>query len=188
MGVFAFFVQLGNRVGLIGKRGVERISGIRPGLAELAIEFFDHETGTTAGNIHHFTHQVGIDALGEVFQTQVNVVDSAVQFGGEVVTQVFRVQMLQVGVGHNEGAAGFGHFLSVHGQESVRINGIRRPETGTGQHRRPEKGMEVNDVFTDEVVQLGVGVGLPESVEINAFGIAQGLEAGHVAQRSTCQL
>lgn len=37
----------------------------------------------------------------------------------------------------------------------------RLTEVAAFQHRRPEQAMEVDDVFTDEVIQLSVGIFLP---------------------------
>ncbi|MNT96665.1 hypothetical protein D3C72_2388170 [compost metagenome] len=42
----------------------------------------------------------------------------------------------------------------------------RFAEVTAFQHRRPEQAVEINDVFTDKVIQLGRGVLTPELVEI----------------------
>ena len=61
----------------------------------------------------------------------------------------------------------------------------RLAEVAAFQHCWPEQAVEVNDVFTDEVIQLGIGIFLPVFVE--AYGVAalvtQILERPHVANR-----
>ena len=61
----------------------------------------------------------------------------------------------------------------------------RLAEVAAFQHCWPEQAVEVNDVFTDEVIQLGIGIFLPVFVE--AYGVAalvtQILEGAHVANR-----
>ena len=49
------------------------------------------------------------------------------------------------------------------------------------QHGRPEQGVEIEDVFADEVVHLGLAVGFEVFVEIDADAVAQVLERRHVA-------
>lgn len=46
----------------------------------------------------------------------------------------------------------------------------RLAEVAAFQHGRPEQAVEVNNIFTDEVVQLGGGVFLP--VFIEAYAVA----------------
>ncbi len=55
-------------------------------------------------------------------------------------------------------------------------------ETGTFEHGGPEQGVEVDDVLADEVVQLGAGILVPESIEIQLRATCtEVLEARHVA-------
>ena len=75
----------------------------------------------------------------------------------------------------------FGHLGAVHGDEAVAEDGGGFAQAGAVQHGRPEQTVEVDYVLTDEVVQLGVGIRFPVVVEIDAFALAQVLEAGHVA-------
>lgn len=44
-------------------------------------------------------------------------------------------------------------------------------ETGKFEFSRPEQGMKVEDVLADEVVQLGLAVGLPPGVKSSPFRI-----------------
>ena len=88
------------------------------------------------------------------------------------------------GLGPDEGAARFGHFLAVDGEETVGEDGGRHAESRAVQHRRPEQGVEIGDVLADEVVQLGVRAGRPEVFEGEILApVAQRLEARHVADR-----
>ena len=92
------------------------------------------------------------------------------------------------GLGPDEGAARFGHFLAVDGEETVGEDGGRHAESRAVQHRRPEQGVEIGDVLADEVIQLGGALRRPEVVEgqRRALGFAPGaqrLETRHVADR-----
>ena len=126
--------------------------------------------------------QIGIHPRLEVLQTQIDVVHPGAELGGEVVAQIFRIQMIQIGAGLDEGAAGLGHLGPVHREEAVGKDGARRAEAGTVEHRRPEQGMEVDDVLADEVIELGLGVLGPEAVELQPRrAITEVLEARHIA-------
>ncbi len=142
------------------------------------------EAGATAGDVHHLAHQVGVDLLHEVFEVQVQVVDTTAQLGRVVVAQVFRRQVLQVGAGLDEGATGLGHLLAIDRQVAVDVDAGRLAIAGAFEHGGPEQGVEVDDVLADEVIQLGGGVLAPEGVEIQfRTTAAEVLEAGHVADR-----
>src|SRR5690606_28378901 len=133
-------------------------------------------------NVHQLAHQVRVDPIGEVFQVQVQVIHAIAELGGKVIAQVLRIQVIQVGAGLDEGAAGFGHLLAVDGDKAMGVDGGRRAKAGAVQHGRPEQGVEINDVLADEVVELGLGVGVPVLVEVQVRApAAQVLEAGHVA-------
>ena len=141
--------------------------------------------GAAAGDIHHLAHEVSIDLLHEVLKVEVEVVDAAAQLAGVVVAQVFRVQVVQVGARLDKGAAGFRHLLAVDGQVAVDVDRGWLAVAGAFEHGGPEQGVEVDDVLTDEVVQLGGGVLGPVGVEVQfrAFA-AEVFEAGHIANRS----
>src|SRR5690606_37571853 len=51
------------------------------------------------------------------------------------------------------------------------------------EHRRPEQAVEVDDVLADEVVHLGPAARLEEGPEVQAFALAQLVEAGEVPDR-----
>ncbi len=89
--------------------------------------------------------------------------------------------MLKISAGVNESTARLGHLGAVHGQEAMHIHGSGRAVTGTGQHRRPEQGMEVDDVLANEVIDLGSAVTGPVVVELIIRAAAKILQAGHVA-------
>ncbi len=66
----------------------------------------------------------------------------------------------------------------------MHVDGGRLAEARAFEHRRPEQGVEVDDVLADEMVQLGAGVLVPEGVEVQfREARAEVLEAGHVADR-----
>ncbi len=49
------------------------------------------------------------------------------------------------------------------------------------QHCWPEQRMEIYDVLADKMIQLGVGAGLPISVEIIAAPLAEVFKARHIS-------
>ena len=59
-------------------------------------------------------------------------------------------------------------------------NRSRRAVTGAGQHGRPEQGMKINDVLTDEMVELGIMAGTPIIIEMIVAAIAENFKTGHV--------
>ncbi len=149
----------------------------------MATEAAGDETGAAAGDIDQLADQVAVDPLQEVLEVEIEVVDAVAQFGGEVVAQVFRPQMIEIGAGLDEGAARLRHFLTVHGQKTVAMHGGRLAEAGAGQLGRPEQDVEIGDVLADEMMDLGGAVRPPEIVETQTGAVAEVLEAGHVADR-----
>ncbi len=91
--------------------------------------------------------------------------------------------MVQPGAGLDKCAARFGHLRAVYRHVAVNEKVGRLAEVAAFQHGRPEQAVEVNDVFTDEVVQLGGRVFLPVFVEAGGVAtlVAQVLEGAHVA-------
>ncbi|MNV17558.1 hypothetical protein D3C71_1083510 [compost metagenome] len=157
---------------------------VRQHVGQLAVEALGDETGAAAGQVDELADQVGIHAGGEVRQVQVKVVHAAGGLGREVVAQRFRCQAgIQVGAGHDEGAARLAHLGAVHGQVAVDVQPGRRAQAGAMQHRRPEQAVEIDDVLAEEVVQLGAAVGGHHGLEVVARLGAQVLEAGQVADR-----
>ena len=66
----------------------------------------------------------------------------------------------------------------------MRKNAVRLPETGTLQHSRPEKRVEVDDVLADKMIDLRVVSGHPVLIEIEVISpVTQIQEAGHVSHR-----
>jgi hypothetical protein len=63
----------------------------------------------------------------------------------------------------------FAHLGAVDGEEAVGEDVGRRAVAGVFQFGGPEQGMEIEDVFADEMVQLGLGTLAPELVEIEPF-------------------
>ena len=86
--------------------------------------------------------------------------------------------MVQPGAGLNKGAARFRHLRAVHRHIAVNEQVGRFAETAAFQHGRPEQAVEVDDIFTDEMVQLGVRIFLPVVVKAGQIAalVAQILE------------
>ena len=58
-----------------------------------------------------------------------------------------------------------------------------RAVAGKFEHGGPEQGVEIEDVFADKVVHLGLAAGLEVFVVIEADAAAQVFERGHIADR-----
>src|SRR5690606_14554170 len=173
---FPLFVGVGD-----GVRGAHRPlpqGGLGDVRRQLAVT---DELGAAAGDVDHLAHQVAVYLEDEVVQIEVEILNPRRQLGGEVVAQVFRIQVVQVAAGVDKGAPGFGHLLAVDGQKAVDANLGGGAVTGAAEHGGPEQGVEIDDILADKVVQLGAGVGAPEAVEIQPLAVAEVLEAGHVA-------
>ena len=64
--------------------------------------------------------------------------------------------MLKVGFSENKGAAAFGHLHAINRQKAVGVDRGRLAQAGTVEHRGPEQTVEVDDILTNEVIELGV--------------------------------
>ncbi|CCK07695.1 FIG00733114: hypothetical protein [Cronobacter sakazakii 696] len=93
--------------------------------------------------------------------------------------------MVQPGAGLDERAARFRHFRAVDRHVAVDKQVGRFTETAAFEHCRPEQAVEVNDIFTDEVIQLGVRIFFPVLVKAHGIAalVAQVFERAHVADR-----
>ncbi len=164
-GVLAALVMRCHRAASVGKLRKQLRGG--QGVGHASVTTAVHKAGATAGDVHQFAHQVRIHAGDEVLQFEIDVIHRRPQLGCIVVTQIVRCQVLQIGLGSDESPAPFGHLLPVHGQEPVGENAGWGAVAGPGQHRRPEQGMEVDDILTEKVVQLNVRIGAPVGVEVD---------------------
>ena len=178
-GVFPGFIVCRDGLGGPGEFLQQRL--VVHGRGQLPAEAFVDEPGAAAGDVHHLAHQVGVHALAEILQVEVDVVHAAARLGGEVIAQVLRVQVLQVGAGIDEGAPGLGHFLAVGGEEAVHEHVVGQAVAATVQQGRPEQGMEVHDVLADEVVHLGAAAGADVLLHVPALPVQQVLQAGEIA-------
>ena len=181
LAVFALLVQLGDLwrglADFIDQGGVVELVG------EHAGEILADEAGAAAGDVDELADEVGVHPLDEIFEVEVEIVNAGAEFRREVVAQVFGVQVVQIGAGVDEGAPGLRHLGAVDGDEAVDEDRVGRAVAGAGQHRRPEEGVEIDDVLADEVVELPVAAGPPPSVEVEALVMgapAQVEEARHV--------
>ena len=91
--------------------------------------------------------------------------------------------MIQIAAGIDKGAARLGHLLAIHRYKTMDTDFCGGAELGTLEHGGPEQGVEVDDIFTDKVIQLGFAVFIPVMIKIYAFSVAQVFKAGHVANR-----
>src|SRR5690554_6016296 len=102
-GKIAVFVGFGN-AGFGSEKAVpQRGRGVA--CAEHASVALVHKTGAAAGNVDQLADQIRVDLVDKVIQVQVQIFHTAPQLGGVVVTQVFGLQMFQIGTGPDEGAA-----------------------------------------------------------------------------------
>ena len=69
----------------------------------------------------------------------------------------------------------------VHGQKAVCVHAGRGAVAGEMQHGGPEQGVEIENIFADKVVHLGLAVGFEVFVEIDTDAVAQVFKRRHVA-------
>ena len=92
--------------------------------------------------------------------------------------------MLNPGIGVDKSPTGFRHLGAINGNKAVRKYAGRQAVTGAFEHGRPEQAVEINNVFTNKMIQLGFRTGFftPEIVKINiVLPIGKVFKAGHVA-------
>ena len=156
-------------------RFTNHFSGISEGFVQLRVSQFacQHAVKTlvdkariTRGQVNHFVHDIGIHTLNEILQVEIDIINARREFRSVVVTQAVSVKMIQPGAGFNKGAARLGHLCAVHRHIAMNKQVGRLAEVAAFQHGRPEQAVEVNNIFTDEVVQLGGGVFLPVFIEL----------------------
>ena len=186
----ARFVVLPDPVRGRRERGFELGAEFRCG--ELAVEPLADEARAAAGDVHVFADEVRVHPRDEVVGVEVDVLDRRVQLGGDVVAQPLRVHPeLEVLERAHPGAARLGHLLAGEGDEAVHVHVVRDAVERAGEleHRRPEQGVEVDDVLADEVDLLGVAGGeeLLEgpalAVLLRLPGVEVVLERGEIADR-----
>ena len=83
----------------------------------------------------------------------------------------------------NKGTAGLGHFRAVHRDKTVHVDGTRCSEIRAAQHAGPEQAVEIDDVFTDEVIDLSLAIFFPVVLKVHSGVVAMGFEAGQIANR-----
>ena len=178
---FTAFPGFANRSGGIGEGFIQHRIGQFG--RKHAVKALGNKARVTGRQVHHLVHDVRVHALHEIFQVQVDIVDAGRELRGVVVAQAVRVEVVQPGAGLDERPAGLGHLGAVHRHVAVNKQVGWLAEVAAFQHGRPEQAVEVNDVFADEVVQLGGRVFLPVFVEADGVAtlVAQVLEGAHVA-------
>ena len=107
-----------------------------------------------AGEVDDLAHDVGVGLGEKIVEIEIDVVDAAGDLGGIEVAKHLCVDMLKPRACQDEGAPALGHFLAVDRQEAMHMHGLRQPQASSFEHRRPEEGVEVGDVFADEVMDL----------------------------------
>ena len=180
---FTAFPGLANRSGGVGEGFIQfRIGQFG---REHAVKAFGDKTCVTGRQVHHLVDDVRVHALHEIFQIQVDIVDAGRELRGVVVAQAVRVKVVQPGAGLNKRPARFRHLRAVNRYVAMYEQVGRLAEVAAFQHCWPEQAVEVNDVFTDEVVQLGIGIFFPVFVEADGVAalVTQILERPHVANR-----
>ena len=130
----------------------------------------DEACGAT-GEVNDRTHQLGIDFLCELSEVEVDVVQARTEFAGVIVSQVGRIQMLEVLARPYLRPLALGHFFAIDGEKAMDVNEGREGVASRFEDTRPEEGVEVGDVLADEMMDLGVGT-LPPVLELFAVAFA----------------
>ena len=130
-------------------------------LGQLAFKALGQKPRSPARNIHKLANQIAIHPRHKVIRVEVNVFIARRELGRQVVAQPLGVHaQAQVLERVQAGAAAFAHLLAVvHRQKAVYEHLVRRFAATEMQHRRPEQGVESDDVFANKVVLLQPGLG-----------------------------
>ena len=163
--------------------------GFRQAGRQTAFEAAGEEAGTATADIHYLADDFGVEAAGEVFKAQVHVIEARSELAGEVEAQRLRRQQVKVLARGDERATALRHLLTIHGEEAVNEYAIGGAHPGAVQYGRPEQRMEIQDVFANEVVELGARRACafcpPEfimgSCYVHAALGGQGIEAADIA-------
>src|SRR5690606_3269115 len=169
--------------GAVAQFGLHR-AGVA-GVGQRTVEVAGDEGGRPAGDVDVLADQVAVDAGDEVVRVEVQVFDVGVELGGDVVAQPFGVHAdVQVAQRGDPRAPALGHLFAADRDEAVHVQHVGDLAAGELQHRRPEQGVDVDDVLADEVHLLGVAGRRQQGVEVQAVLAAVGLQGGQVADRS----
>ena len=142
---------------------------------------FTDKPGAAAGNINVFTDQICINTRNKIFQIKVDIFHAAIELGGIVITQPFRIQpLLQITFRRNEGTARLTHLFTIHGQKTMGKNLRGRTVTRILQHGRPEQGMKIKNILANKMIKLRIRAFFPVAVKINSPFAAKLPEAAHI--------
>ena len=168
---FSLFKQRGNG-GQLGAQVGQQGFAIGGHGAQLTLKALADEASRARGDVDVLAHQVGVHPCHKIIGVEVDVFHPVVELGGDVVAQPFGVQaQRQILEGVDAGAPALAHLFATDGDEAVHKNVVGRLAAAEVQHRRPEQGVEVGDVFADEVVLLHFRVG-------HEFVVTAGLALG----------
>ncbi len=177
---FAAFPRFANDRSCVGKGFVQcRIGQFS---SQNAVKAFRNKSCVTGSQVHYFVDDIGVNTLNKIFQVQVDIINARREFRGVVVTQTVGIKVFQPGAGFNEGTARLGHLRAVYCDIPVNEQVSRFAEVAAFQHGRPEQAVEVDDIFTDEMIQLSIGVFLPVLIKAGGVAtfVAQVFERTHV--------
>ena len=63
----------------------------------------------------------------------------------------------------------------------MRVDRARSAKTAGAEHGGPEQSVEIKNVLADKMIQLGLGIAVPEGIEVQAIAITQVFKTGHIA-------
>ena len=92
--------------------------------------------------------------------------------------------MLQISCRLNECATRLRHFFTVYRDITMHENIAWFAEIRPFQHRRPEQAMEIHNIFTDKMIQLGGRILIPKIIKIQtALFATQIFKRCHITDR-----
>ena len=154
------------------------------GTEQQTIELLVDKPCASTGDVDDLPNQVGIHPGDKVVQVYFYVVPIVAELGGVVIAQVLWIQMLKIGAGVNKQPATLRHFAAGDRDKAVGMDFCRRTVPSGIKHGRPEQTVKVDDVFANEMVQLGIFFRIPKVLENNSVGlVCQVAKARHVADR-----
>ena len=120
-----------------------------------------HEARRSAREVDQFAHEFGVDFGGEFLEVEIDVAHPGADLARVVVAEIVRGQVVEVGPGQDVRPPTLGHLFAVDGEKTVHVDPVGKLESRGLQHGGPEKGVKVDNVLADEVVDLAVGISPP---------------------------
>ena len=142
------------------------------------------EARRTRSQVNELANDIGVHALREIFEIQIDIIDGAIRLRRKVITQMLRMQTgIKVRTRGDEGASGLRHFGAIDRHITVDVQTRRCAMSRTMQDRRPKQPMKIHDVLADEVMHLSRTIRSQIRIKVQTLLLSQRLERTQVTNR-----